>query len=160
MDRMRHNLVSRCLPLARWLQKRSMKKMEDAMKSMPKAQHKTMDEALALQLMPPGNEHGAHSWAMEQLHLLNGYWMGHGASSAGLIAATAREHLRQSGATNFVFRDMSVLYMNPVPPFKPVGFVVTPLGTADAEKGIRPYVVEMRSEKKAFVRARLTAVLS
>mmetsp|Transcript_107365 Transcript_107365/g.334659 ORF Transcript_107365/g.334659 Transcript_107365/m.334659 type:complete len:340 (-) Transcript_107365:22-1041(-) len=161
LERMRHNLFARVPPLARWFSRRGMQKLEDVIssKGLRQVEVKTMDEALGLQLMPPGNEHGAHSVAMESLHLLNGYWAGHGASSAGLMAAAVREHLKQEGCKQFSIQDMSVLYMNPVPPFKHVGFIVKPLA-APGGTGSRPYVVEMKNEKKIFVRARLTVVVS
>lgn len=154
-SRIRRNLANRCPPLARWLQKAGWKKLEDTVKGLPKAEAKNMEEALGLQLLPP--ESGAHSWAMESLHLLNGYWAGHGASSAGLLAAAAREHMKQSGIPKVTFQDMSVLYMNPVPRFKPVGCVVSPLCDPD-DRGRRQYVVSLANESKVFVRGRLTAV--
>merc|ERR1712232_713939 len=122
-----------------------------------------MEELFGLEPLPRSDEPASTATAYRvsmKLSLLDGYFGGHGAASAGLCAAGVREHLREEGIQPVCVTEMRCSYLSPVKALKPALVTVKPLPIS-AITCARYFVVEISDERcqHLFVRCHVTAVV-
>lgn len=130
---------------------------------LKKIQESCLEPALGLTPLAEkstGDENNAESRSfsfISQLHLLNGYWGGHGAASAALFAEATKRYVKDSTFVDFHISDLRCSYMTPVPPFRGLGVVIKPLPGSGACKH---FVAELCNDKgQVFVRGSVTAMM-
>lgn len=161
-----HGLAVRIPALARRWTLQSLVKLAAVQKqhSIKKCAGKSMEEALGIGLREDDAGSAERFTAPVAIQLINGYWSGHGAASAGLCAEAVHRHLAHRGLSGSSLAELQLSYLEPVPAFRPAKIDVTALpGTAEAAaaaEALRHFLVEIRSERgKLLVRGRASALV-
>lgn len=173
LQRFLQGLGCRYLPFGAWLADRGSAKSRQALDAAVKAgklpplkkiQEPSLEPALGLTLLGDENAGDQKSASVSysfisQLHLLNGYWGGHGAASAALFAEATKRYTKDCDgqSSDMHISDLRCSYMTPVPPFRGLGIVVKPLPASDS---CRHFVTELCNDKgQVFVRGSVTAMM-